>query len=151
MADPTVTELAARLSRLEAEEAIRTVLYAYGDALDYGDRDEFLACFTPDADYFVDMRVGGRGAMEFHGHDQLEGYFDGHTHAPAAWHKHITTNPTITVEGGTATATSYFIRVDAGDQAGPATVLASGRYNDRLEKRDERWLIRSRRCEVENL
>ena len=151
MPDPDITTLVERLTRLEDQAAIRDTLYAYGTALDYGDRDQFLRCFTPDADYYVSMRIGAAGAFEFHGLDQLSGYFDGHTHAPAAWHKHITTNPTITIDGDSAAATSYFVRVDAGGEAGPATVLASGRYQDQLVRDRGTWRIRSRRCEVENL
>jgi hypothetical protein len=144
--------MAARVDRLEAEHAIERTLYSYGLALDYGDRDLFLDCFTPDADYVVDMRINTAGSFTFRGHAELTAYFDGHTHAPDAWHKHITTNSLITVDGGTASATSYFIRVDAGPESGPATVLASGRYLDRLVRdAADRWRIRSRRAEVENL
>ena len=151
MPDPGTTDLLGRLAQLEDQAAICRTLYAYGSALDYGDRDQFLGCFTEDADYVVTMRTTGETAMRFLGHDQLAGYFDGHTHAPAAWHKHITTNPEVTVRGDSAEATSYFIRVDAGPDAGPATVLASGRYLDELVQDGNRWRIRARRCEVENL
>jgi ketosteroid isomerase-like protein len=151
MSDRTIDDLEARLQRLEDEAAVQATLYAYGAALDYGDRDQFLGCFTSDAAYQVSMRIGGPTGMDFHGHDQLTAYFDGHTHAPAAWHKHVTTNPSVTVHGDTASATSYFIRVDAGDGAGPATVLASGRYQDTLVREGGRWRIRTRRCEVENM
>ena len=144
--------LTERLDRLEAERAIVATLYAYGHGLDYGDRDEFLGCFTADAAYVVAMRVGSGNGFEFHGHEELTGYFDGHTHAPAAWHKHITTNPMVTVDGESATVTSYFTRVDAGVEAGPAVVTASGRYLDEFVRDDAgRWRIRLRRCEVENL
>jgi|HubBroStandDraft_4_1064222.scaffolds.fasta_scaffold135394_1 3-phenylpropionate/cinnamic acid dioxygenase small subunit len=151
MSDHDSTELLERLARLEDQAQICRTLYAYGSALDYGDRDQFLRCFTDDADYVVTMRTTGETAMHFRGHDQLGGYFDGHTHAPAAWHKHITTNPDVTVDGERASATSYFIRVDAGDGPGPATVLASGRYLDELVRDASQWRIRSRRCEVENM
>jgi ketosteroid isomerase-like protein len=152
MPDPTITELTDRLDRLEAERAIVATLYAYGSALDYGDRDRFLRCFTPDAEYVVDMRINGETGFTFRGHDELTQYFHDHTHAPDAWHKHITTNPSVTVHGDTADATSYFVRVDAGAESGPAVVLASGRYLDELTRdEDGAWRIRSRRCEVENL
>lgn len=151
MAEMDPSELIERLGRLEAEAAICRTLYAYSSALDYGDRDQFLSCFTEDAQYVVTMRTTGETAMRFDGHEQLSQYFDGHTHAPAAWHKHITTNPDVTVDGAVATARSYFIRVDAGAGAGPATVLASGRYLDELVADGSGWRIRSRRCEVENL
>jgi hypothetical protein len=46
---------------------------------------------------------------------------------------------------------SYFLRVDS-PAAGPAVVLAAGRYIDRFQRSDDgRWRIQSRRCEVENL
>lgn len=149
MADPA--DLAARLRRLEDEAAIRETLHAYGAALDYGDREQFLGCFTRDAEYVVTMRLTPDGGMTFRGHDELGAYFDGHTHAPGAWHKHVTTNIRATVDGDTATADSYFLRVDAGADPAPATVLASGRYRDTLVRDGGTWRIRSRRCEVENL
>jgi 3-phenylpropionate/cinnamic acid dioxygenase small subunit len=151
MTEQDLAEVVARLARLEDEAAIRDTLYAYGSALDYGDRDQFLDCFTADADYVVAMRIGSSGAFAFSGRDELGAYFDGHTHAPAAWHKHVTTNATVTVNGNAAWATSYFLRVDARAEAGPATVLASGRYRDELVRDEGRWRIRSRTCEVENL
>jgi len=151
MTEQDTDRLIERLTRLEDEAAICRTLYAYGSALDYGDREQFLGCFTGDAEYVVVMRTTGETALRFCGHDELTGYFDGHTHAPAAWHKHITTNPDVTLDGGRASATSYFIRVDAGAAAGPATVLASGRYRDELVRDGAAWRIRFRRCEVENL
>jgi ketosteroid isomerase-like protein len=139
------------LTRVNDERAIVAVLYRYGDALDQGDRDEFLDCFTPDAVYLVQMRLGSSEGFTFEGHEQLGAYFDGHTHAPAAFHKHVTVNPLLSVDGGAADAQSYFLRVDS-PTAGPAIVTAAGRYIDRLERGvDGRWRIRSRRCEVENL
>ena len=152
MSDPTIDDLVARLQHLEDDAAIRSTLYAYGAAIDYGDREQFLDCFTPDADYVVTMRLSGPGSgLQFHGVDELGAYFDGHTHAPAAWHKHVTTNVSIALAGDTATARSYFLRVDAASEAGPATVIASGRYEDTLVRDGQVWRIRSRRCEVENL
>ena len=149
---PADDALAERLARLEAERAIVATLYAYGHGLDYGDRDEFLGCFTADAAYVVAMRIETDNGFEFHGYDELTTYFDNHTHAPAAWHKHVTTNPMVRVDGDRATVTSYFLRVDAGAESGPGVVVASGRYLDEFVQDDAgHWRIRSRRCEVENL
>jgi ketosteroid isomerase-like protein len=128
-------------------------MYAYGRALDYGDREGFLDCFTDDADYVVDMRLGGAAVLSFHGREELAGYHDWHTHAPDAWHKHVTTNPAITIDGDTATAVSYFLRLDSDAETGaPSTVSSSGRYVDEFARgADGGWRIRSRRCDVENL
>jgi ketosteroid isomerase-like protein len=150
--DTSTAELAQRLARLEDERAVMATLYAYGSALDYGDRRQFLDCFTEDADYVVDMRLGAEGSFRHRGHSELGAYFDGHTHAPAAYHKHVTVNPSVVCTGDTATATSYFLRVDATESSGPAFVLASGRYVDTLVRDSGgRWRIHTRRCEVENL
>jgi hypothetical protein len=144
-------DLADRLGRLEDERAVVATLYRYGDTLDYDDREGFLACFTADAEYLVSMRLDPSNGFGFFGHEELGGYFDGHTHAPAAFHKHVTTNPLVTVDGRTADVESYFLRVDS-PGAGPAVVVATGRYVDRFERGDDgRWRIRARRCEVENL
>jgi ketosteroid isomerase-like protein len=152
MPDPEIEEVLERLDRFDAERAIVETMYAYGSALDYGDRDRFLQCFTDDADYVVDMRIGADGGFAFHGQEELTKYFEDHTHAPTAWHKHVTTNPSIEIHGDTARASSYFLRVDAGTESAPAYVLASGRYlDDFVRDEDGRWRIRSRRCEVENL
>lgn len=151
MSDQTTKEVLERLQRLEDEAAIRETLYAYGAGLDYGDRDQFLECFTADAEYVVTMRVADTTAMRFEGREELTGYFESHTHAPDAWHKHITTNPTCVVNGDRAEVRSYFLRVDSTDDAGPATILASGRYVDTFVRDGDRWRIRSRTCEVENM
>ena len=152
MSEPSTSELADRVARLEDERAVVATLYAYGTALDYGDRNLFLDCFTSDADYMVDMRLAPDSGFEYHGREALGTYFDAHTHAPAAYHKHVTANPVVVCDGTTATATSYFLRVDAAPASGPAIVLASGRYTDNLARGpDGRWRIRSRRCEVENI
>jgi ketosteroid isomerase-like protein len=145
--------LSARLDQLESERAIAQVMYAYGRALDYGDLDAFLDCFTDDAHYVVDMRLGGPAVLEFRGQEELAGYHEWHTHAPNAWHKHVTTNPTVTIDGDTATAVSYFMRLDSDAENGaPSAVSSSGRYLDEFARGDDgRWRIRSRRCDVENL
>ena len=141
----------ALVARFEDERAIVATLYRYGDALDYGNRADFLDCFIPDAHYEVIMRLNPTEGFSYDGHEQLTTYFNGHTHAPDAFHKHVTVNPMVTIEGDAADVQSYFLRVDS-PAAGPAVVLASGRYVDRFERGDDGgWRIRSRRCEVENM
>ena len=152
LTDSLIRDFTERLARIEDERAIVATLYAYGTALDYGDRDLFLDCFTADASYVVVMRLEAQAGFTFHGHDELRGYFDNHTHAPAAYHKHVTVNPAITIDGDEASASSYFLRVDSGQESAPAVVFASGRYVDKLTRDDRgRWRIVSRLCEVENM
>ncbi len=148
---PMDDQLRTQLQSLLDEKAIVATLYRYGDALDHGHRDRFIDCFTPDAEYVVKARVDPSMGFTFVGHDQLRGYFDGHTHAPDAFHKHVTVNPQVDVDDGAADVQSYFLRIDS-PGAGPGIVLAAGRYIDRFERGDDGgWRIRSRICEVENL
>ncbi|MGE0881063.1 MAG: nuclear transport factor 2 family protein [Acidimicrobiia bacterium] len=147
----TIDELRRRLDAYDDEKAIVAAMYRYGDALDHDNRDEFLACFTPDARYDVIMRFEPANSFAFTGHAELTQYFKGHTHRPNAFHKHVTTNPLVTVHGDTADAQSYFLRVDS-LSPGNATVLAAGRYVDKFVRSDDgTWKIKTRRCEVENL
>jgi ketosteroid isomerase-like protein len=143
--------LSERLTRIEEERAILDTLYTYCTSIDYGERDAFLDCFTPDADWRVIKRLDPASSVHVHGHEALGRFFDSHTHAPEAAHKHITLNTQIHIEGDAAHVTSYVIRVDA-REAGPAFIFASGRYLDDLVRDDNgRWRIKSRDCEVDNM
>jgi len=147
-----VADVLARVERLEAERSIIATLYRYGSALDYGNREQFLECFTTDAKYVVTLRSLDTPVLDLHGAAELASYFDGHTHAPVAWHKHVTTNEHVALDGNRASVLSYFIRVDPNvDESGPATVHASGRYIDDFVHDGDCWRIHSRLCEVENL
>ena len=151
MGDHELEAFSARLERLEADRAIRATLFQYGLALDYGDRERFLECFTADATYVVTLRSLDGPVLDLHGSAELGDYFDSHTHAPTAWHKHITTNEQVVGDADRASVVSYFIRVDADRESGPALVHASGKYIDAFVRDGDRWRISSRRCEVENL
>ena len=105
----------------------------------------------PTREYVVKARLDPGTGFSFVGHEQLRGYFDSHTHAPDAFHKHVTVNPLVDVDNGNADVQSYFLRVDSLER-GPAVLLAAGKYVDRFERgEDGGWRIRSRVCEVENL
>jgi len=143
--------LEARLARLEDERAIARTMYEYASAIDYGDRALFLDCFTEDADWRVTKRFDPDKGVHVHGHEELGKFFDWHTHAPDAYHKHITINSLIDCDGDTARATSYTIRVDS-LEVGPAIIYASSRYVDEFVRgADGRWRFRSRTSETENM
>ena len=87
-----MSSLEQRLQRLEDEQAILDVLYAYGHSLDYGRRDEWLGCWTEDA-------VLAWPHETFEGREAIGRAFDGHTHAPEAFHKHFLVEPRVRVDG----------------------------------------------------
>jgi hypothetical protein len=58
--------------------------------------------------------------------------------------RHYTTNLIVEGDGAEARARSYVLAL-----TGPARTLATGRYEDRLAKRNGRWRIRERRAVIE--
>ena len=67
-----------RITRVEAELAIRNVIARYGMAADCGDIESALACHTEDAVYVVSNPNAGRGGvtgdLELKGHSRNFGY-----------------------------------------------------------------------------
>lgn len=85
--------------------------------------------FVGPADEFIDY------AIALHGH----------------WHQrhmHMITNHIVTIDGDTAHSESYYFCRTLNREA-PWESLFSGRYLDRLEKRDGKWGIVARVCTVE--
>jgi ketosteroid isomerase-like protein len=133
----------ARLRALEDKDAILDRLYAYGHAIDYGLRDVWLDCWTPDA-------VLAWPHESYEGHEAILGAFDAHSHAPEAYHKHCLIEPRLRLDGDTAVAESYFARIDE-RPAGPL-LRSFGRYRDTLVRCDDgAWRIVERICERESL
>lgn len=144
MATPSNTSLEDRLRRLEDEQGILDALYGYGHNLDYGHEDAWIDCWTEDA--VLDWP--GRALMR--GHAELRAGFRNHTHAPAAYHKHLVVEPRITIEGDRATVFSYYARLDRYTE-GPK-IRAFGRYRDVLVRcADGKWRIKERFPEIESI
>lgn len=137
-------DIEARLARLEHERQIIRTLHAYGHAIDYGDEDGWVDCFTEDGVF--DVR--GRIQRLVRGRDELRRFIALHSHAPDAWHKHFMVEPLVVLEDGVATCSSYFTVLR--DQGGVPVVGVFGRYLDRLVlEADERWRFAERVVEVE--
>jgi hypothetical protein len=84
------------------------------------------------------------------GSAQLRKIVAGHTNAPERWHKHLVSNTTLRITGGSATACSYFVRVDASVMSSGAYIRAFGRYlDDFVRCPDGKWRIRRRHAEIE--
>ena len=113
--------LEERLQRLEDERAILDRLYAYGHSLDYGVREEWMDCWTEDG-------VLAWPHETFTGLEAIGRAFDGHSHAPEAFHKHFLVEPRIRLEGDAASVDSYFARLNDSPE-GPV-VRSFGRYMD---------------------
>ena len=135
--------LETRLQRLEDEREILDTLYRYGHSIDYGQRDDWIDCWTEDA-------VLRWPHATFTGHEEIGRAFDTHSHAPEAYHKHFLVEPRIRLDGETATTDSYFTRIN--DSPRGPVVRSFGRYRDVLVRcHDGRWRIKERLLERESL
>ena len=142
-------DLRAQVALLMAERAVLDTLYRYGHSIDYGLEEDWLDCFEPDGAFDVRYRVGAKPSRRYEGRHDLAGFIAGHSRAPDRWHKHLLLEPLVTVDGGRATARSYFARLDA-DHDGTPFVRAFGRYLDQLARgSDGRWRFVERVAEVE--
>lgn len=147
----TEQELAALLARLQAIEdrcAILDTLMRYGNALDYGDVERLVDCFTEDAvretwrpDGTCNRWEGAAGTREF---------AMTHSHAPDKYHKHLVLNAIVGLHGDTAEVDSYMFRFDAG-RGEKSYVWGFGRYVDRMRRdADGRWRIQKRVTHIED-
>ena len=82
------------------------------------------------------------------GREELLKFIRVQSRPPAAWHKHVVTQTRIQLDGESATATSYLIRVD--EYAGRLQLYSMGRYIDTLVRSiDGRWRIAERIVDLE--
>lgn len=131
-----------RLRLLEDEQEILNTLYAYGHSLDYGLEADWLNCWHEEAV----LKWPNREPIK--GHAVLTAVFRHHTHAPAAYHKHIVVEPVLRIDGDQATAACYFARLDR-YPSGPHA-RSFGRYIDKLVRcPDGRWRFMERIAERE--
>jgi hypothetical protein len=158
----SLRDLQSRVNALEAEQKILSRLYQYGHSLDYGLVDDWLDCFTNDATFelhfagAVDRQMfPGRGGtvtqsgLKYSGRDALRSFVSSHSHAPEAFHKHLTLLPTIEVRDSDATAVSYSVRLDVATD-GVIYIRGYGRYLDSLQLCDDGiWRIGNRVNEIE--
>jgi len=123
---------------IEDRLAINDLFVRYTTALDAGDVDTIVGCFTEDGS-LESPTVGtysGRAAIrEFavrfarfrEGGSQLQ---------------HVISNLAVKVDGNQATATCYLLNIIT--RNGESELLAPGRYECRLEKIDGEWLFKHR-------
>jgi hypothetical protein len=142
--------LSARVAALEDERAITATLHRYGHTIDYGLEAEWVACFTPDARYEIRSRATA-GVVVARGAAELAAFAAGHTRAPGRFHKHLTANVMVRLDGDRAAAESFYARLDATPGAVPY-IFSFGRHRDQLLRcPDGRWRFTERIAESEAL
>ena len=137
-------DLEARLALLEAEQAILKNLYRYGHAIDYGDEEAWVDCFTEDGVFDVRARLSHQPNRVISGRHELRAFIQRHTRAPELWHKHLLIEPLIEVDGDTATMQCYLVAITTDRR-----IAATGVYRDRLRKVGGHWLFSLRHVDVD--
>lgn len=123
-------DLAQRIDRIEATEAIRQLAYGYALAVDARDLDAIVNLYVPD------IRTGNGT-----GREALRATFDASLRQFTASAHHVTNHLIEFLGADDATGlVSCRIEHEVGDQ----WVTASMVYHDRYVRREGQWLIRGR-------
>ena len=126
-------------------EAVRGVLSRYCFALDSGNLSELSSLFHPQADFSVSFENG----QKHKGRDTIHSWYgrffqqrpDQYQHM-----RHKLFEPLITVNGKTATTSTYFDS-ESKDATGQIQMI-TGRYDDSLVKEGGQWYFKERTITV---
>jgi uncharacterized protein (TIGR02246 family) len=127
-------DLATIADRLMIED----LFVRYTTALDRGDVETIVACFTEDG--ALESPAVGRHA----GHDAIREFARrfARFHEGGAQLRHVISNLAVTLDGERATATCYLLTTLTRD--GRTEMLPPGRYECDLAKVSGQWLFRRR-------
>ncbi len=117
---------------------INDLFVRYTTALDAGDVETIIGCFTEDGALespAVGVYAGRQGIREF-----AERF--ARFHERGSQLRHFISNLAVQVEGDAAHATCYLLNVIT--RNGKTELMPPGRYDCRLAKADGQWLFRHR-------
>jgi uncharacterized protein (TIGR02246 family) len=119
-------------THLEDRAAIHDLFTRYCCALDNGEVETVVACFTPDAVLKSPM-------IDLAGHDAIRAFAGRFAAQRAAGtqFRHMVTNIAVTIDGNQATATAYLLVMISKD--GAHRTLPPGRYECELVKENSAW------------
>jgi hypothetical protein len=125
------------VQELRDRQAIRDLLATYSRGIDRLDRELLLSVYHPDAIDDHGVFIGtpeefADWAIAMHSQSHLS-------------HQHCVLNHTCDLDGDVAHTETYYMFL-AMNRSGTPTASSSGRYIDRLEKRNGRWAIAARVC-----
>jgi hypothetical protein len=129
--DDAHSELAARVARIEDRRAVAETVQKYVRGLDSQNLELLGSIFAPDAV----LEIVPWGTYE--GRDAILADFQ------AAWEEypfmnHLILNQTVGVDGGEATATSYWLSLN--ESTGGDPIVGGGYYLRNLRREDGEWV-----------
>lgn len=136
-----MTDVLARLSRLEAIVAVQHLMFRYAECVD-------LARFEELGGLFGSGTLGVIGEEPIHGAGAIARFYaaTNKVHGDGTLRtRHLASNAIIEVEpsGAEARARSYFVVLQATD-AVPLQPIVAGRYHDRFRCADGDWTFAER-------
>lgn len=130
-------------------EDIRQLLARYNLAIDLGDIDAWVGCFTPDGVFeCLGLPEGAITGGRHEGADALRAYGHGHLGQNKGRARHWNWNLLIEPDGEGAAMTSYLNAYSAG-QGKSAKLRATGIYRDKLVRVDGQWRFASRQITID--
>jgi uncharacterized protein (TIGR02246 family) len=125
------------MSSLEDRAAIHDLFTCYCCALDNGEVETVVACFTEDASLKSPV-------IDIKGTDEIRAFARRFAAQRAAGtqFRHFVTNIAVELDGPRATATAYLLVLISKDDA--HRTLPPGRYECELVKKNGRWLFSRR-------
>lgn len=118
--------------------AINDLFVRYATALDNGDVDTIVGCFTEDGSLespAVGVYSGRAGIREFS--NRFAAF-----RARGSQLRHVLSNLAVDVQGDTAHATAYLVNIIT--RNGKSEMMPPGRYDCRLERVNGEWLFKHR-------
>jgi SnoaL-like domain len=124
------------MSALSVEDqlAIQQLYARYNHAIDSGRGDDWALCFTPDGTF-------SSASGNFAGREQLSGFAAAFAKRMKA--RHWTNNLVVTGSNEAAEGTCYLMLLRLNPD-GPASILTTAIYSDRLTKAGDGWKFASR-------
>jgi uncharacterized protein (TIGR02246 family) len=123
---------------IEDRFAINDLFVRYSTALDAGDVETIVSCFTPDG------TLESPAIGKYAGHDGIRAFSERFAamHQRGVQLRHVISNLAMTVDGDAAHATCYLTNMITVD--GKSQMMPPGRYECKLRRLEGEWLFKNR-------
>jgi len=131
------------------EHAINAVINDYCHAMDSGQHERWMNCFTADAVYDV-VLPDGRTFVHLEGEDALRQFITAYPVVPGNRHIYVTPLFDVDPHAGTASVSACWLMLSGG--ANTAGISAQGSVRDKfVREADGRWRMKERRVTTEGM
>ena len=130
------------IAELEDKLAIHELIARYNFALNFGDIEGWVGCFTEDGIFECPFAI-------FKGHPALRQYITERTAERQKYPlRHLPTNIIVEVRGDRASAQFYLLTLQVRPEG--MQLLTTGVYHDQIKKIDGTWRFSHRKVQLDN-